>query len=241
MWSIARVSIFLTLLAYVYSGNTITARQVFMVTAYYNILNMSMVFSWPMAITFCAEGYISSKRLKEFLLIRESKPEPLKNVSKEDESKAASDAYGIKSTGQRIKQNNPTTVGLLSLNNARGAWVSEIGLCTTGISDISLTVQPEQLCVIIGCVGSGKTTLLEAVLGELELDSGTIEKNLKLSYANQVPWLFEGSVRSNILFSQEYDEKRYSEVVKAAGLERDFELFEFGERGISLSAIHMIF
>lgn len=46
MWSIARVSIFLTLLAYIYSGNTITARQVFMVTAYYNILNMSMVFSW---------------------------------------------------------------------------------------------------------------------------------------------------------------------------------------------------
>lgn len=91
------------------------------------------------------------------------------------------------------------------------------------------------------CVGSGKTTLLEALLGELELDSGTIEFNGKLSYANQVPWLFEGSVKSNILFSEEYDEKRYSEVIKAAGLERDFELFEFGdktivgERGISLS------
>ena len=91
------------------------------------------------------------------------------------------------------------------------------------------------------CVGSGKTTLLEAVLGELELDSGSIELNGTLSYANQVPWLFEGSVKSNIIFSEEYDEKRYSEVIKAAGLERDFELFEFGdktivgERGISLS------
>lgn len=79
------------------------------------------------------------------------------------------------------------------------------------------------------------------MLGELELDLGTIEFNGKMSYANQVPWLFEGSVKSNILFSEEYDEKRYTEVIKAAGLERDFELFEFGdktivgERGISLS------
>ncbi|CAO1316194.1 unnamed protein product [Diamesa serratosioi] len=246
MWSIARVSIFLTLLAYVYSGNTITARQVFMVTAYYNILNMSMVFSWPMAITFCAEGYVSSKRLKEFLLIRESKPEPLKNVSEEDKNKIAnvtddSNEKKARSTCKRIVHNNPASVGLLSLSNATGAWVSELGLCTTGIESITLTVQPGQLCAVIGCVGSGKTTLLEAVLGEMELDSGTIELHGKLSYANQVPWLFEGSVRSNIIFSEQYDEKRYSEVIKASGLERDFELFEFGdktivgERGISLS------
>lgn len=98
-----------------------------------------------MAITFCAEGYISSKRLKEFLLIRESKPEPLKNVSKEDEIKTVDGTADFNE-----KLNNPLTVGLLSLNNATGAWVSEIGLCTTGIDSITLTVQPGQLCAIIG-------------------------------------------------------------------------------------------
>lgn len=107
-----------------------------------------------MAITFCAEGYISSKRLKEFLLIRESKPEPLKKISKEEESKTADGTAdlneNLKLVCKRIEQNNPTTVGLISLNNATGAWVSEIGLCTTGIDSITLTVQPGQLCAVIG-------------------------------------------------------------------------------------------
>lgn len=108
-----------------------------------------------MAITFCAEGYISSKRLKEFLLIRESKPEPLKNVSKEDECKttnSTSDSNETKliSTCKRVELNDPKTVGLLSLNNATGAWVSEIGLCTTGIESLTLTVKPGHLCAVIG-------------------------------------------------------------------------------------------
>lgn len=73
------------------------------------------------------------------------------------------------------------------------------------------------------------------------MDSGLIEIHGRLSYAAQEPWLFEGSIRSNIIFIEEFDESRYNEVIKACGLERDMELFEFGdktivgERGISLS------
>lgn len=108
-----------------------------------------------MAITFCAEGYISSKRLKEFLLIRESKPEPLKNVSNENDKKnvnntADCNEKNVKLTSKRIEHINPATVGMLSLNNATGAWVSEVGLCTTGIESITLNVQPGQLCAVIG-------------------------------------------------------------------------------------------
>ena len=73
------------------------------------------------------------------------------------------------------------------------------------------------------------------------MDSGLIEIHGKLSYAAQEPWLFEGSLRSNIIFIEDFDESRYNEVIKACGLERDLELFEFGDktivggRGISLS------
>lgn len=43
MWAVSRVSVFLTLITYVYSGNVLTARKVFVVSAFYNILNQSMV------------------------------------------------------------------------------------------------------------------------------------------------------------------------------------------------------
>lgn len=90
-------------------------------------------------------------------------------------------------------------------------------------------------------MGSGKTTLLQVILGELELDNGQVYIDGVLSYAAQEPWLFEGSIRQNILFIENYDEERYQQVVKVCALEKDFELFPYGdstivgERGISLS------
>jgi hypothetical protein len=47
------------------------------------------VHFWPLAITFCAEGYVSSRRLRDFLLIKETKPTTKKeNDSIEDIKKA---------------------------------------------------------------------------------------------------------------------------------------------------------
>lgn len=62
-----------------------------------------------------------------------------------------------------------------------------------------------------------------------------------MSYASQEPWLFSGTVRSNILFGQPMNKERYNKVVRKCALERDFELFPYGdktivgERGQSLS------
>lgn len=64
------------------------------------------------------------------------------------------------------------------------------------------------LTVIIGSVGAGKSTLLQTILGELELDEGQLRINGTISYASQEPWLFEANVRQNILFTEEYNEKR---------------------------------
>lgn len=80
----------------------------------------------------------------------------------------------------------------------------------SGIANITLDIQPGKLCSIVGVVGSGKSSLLQAILGELELDEGSLAVNGSISYAPQEPWLFEGTVRQNIVFISEYDEKRYS-------------------------------
>lgn len=43
LWVVAKISLFLTLITYVYSGNVLTARKVFIVSAYFSILQESMV------------------------------------------------------------------------------------------------------------------------------------------------------------------------------------------------------
>ena len=80
-----------------------------------------------------------------------------------------------------------------------------------------------------------------SILKELPLQSGSIQVNGKVSFASQEPWLFNGSIRHNILFGNEYDEFRYKNVIKVCALEKDLILLPFGddtlvgERGVSLS------
>lgn len=136
--------------------------------------------------------------------------------------------------------NEATEIKELELVAATASWITgDAG--TVGIRDIHLKVKPGELCAIVGQVGAGKSTLLQVILGELNLDSGSMKVHGSMSYASQEAWLFEGSIRSNIVFIEEFDEKRYKDVVKVCALERDFKLLPYGdstivgERGISLS------
>lgn len=49
---ISKVSIFLSLISYVYFGNVITARKVFIVSSFFSILHPSMIYSFPLALIY---------------------------------------------------------------------------------------------------------------------------------------------------------------------------------------------
>ncbi|UZJ54396.1 hypothetical protein CBS101457_003716 [Exobasidium rhododendri] len=126
------------------------------------------------------------------------------------------------------------------------------------LHNIDVKFPPGQLSVIAGPVGSGKTTLLMSLLGETRQLSGEthmpcvvaralLEPDIQtglsdtVAYCSQSPWLLGATIKENILFGQEYDEKRYKDVVRACALEPDFRIFEYndetevGEKGTSLS------
>lgn len=246
MWAVSRVSLFLTMITFVSTGHVLTARKVFIVSAYYTILNDSMVHFWPLAIAFCAEAYVSTKRLKEFLLMKETKPQVKKDTNSDakldikDAGLKTDDFDKIIPNG-RVQHLESALKGEIIFKDVTADWVSADGEATTGLSSFNLKITPGQLYAIVGSVGSGKTSLLHAILGELEIDSGLIEIHGSLSYANQESFIFEGSVKSNILFTEEFDKQRYDQVVSACGLTKDFEIFEHrddtlvGEKGVSLS------
>ncbi|KAJ2390887.1 hypothetical protein GGI23_005534, partial [Coemansia sp. RSA 2559] len=97
------------------------------------------------------------------------------------------------------------------------------------------------LVAVVGAVGSGKSSLLSALLGEMKLVSGSIALGGTVSYAPQVPWVMNASIRDNITFGMPFDRQKYINVVEACSLEADLQsmpdrdLTEVGERGVTLS------
>uniref|UniRef100_A0A673LR56 Multidrug resistance-associated protein 4 n=1 Tax=Sinocyclocheilus rhinocerous TaxID=307959 RepID=A0A673LR56_9TELE len=86
-----------------------------------------------------------------------------------------------------------------------------------------------------------QSSLLSTVLGELPAEKGVIKVKGELTYASQQPWVFPGTIRSNILFGKELQPQRYESVLRACALKRDMELLPdgdltvIGDRGATLS------
>ncbi len=82
---------------------------------------------------------------------------------------------------------------------------------------------------------------MHAFLHELIPIRGRMTVNGVVSYASQEPWIFPATVRENILFGEQYDLDKYSEVIRVCGLLHDMDMFErgdqtmVGERGLKLS------
>uniref|UniRef100_A0A4W5MR90 Cystic fibrosis transmembrane conductance regulator n=1 Tax=Hucho hucho TaxID=62062 RepID=A0A4W5MR90_9TELE len=86
-----------------------------------------------------------------------------------------------------------------------------------------------------------QSSLLSAILGELPYDKGVLKVKGQLTYASQQPWVFPGTIRSNILFGKALHPQKYEKVLRACALKRDMELLPdgdltvIGDRGATLS------
>ncbi|XP_063913978.1 probable multidrug resistance-associated protein lethal(2)03659 [Zophobas morio] len=109
----------------------------------------------------------------------------------------------------------------------------------TVLDKISIDIN-QGLNIVVGPVGAGKSTLLKAIMQDCEM-SGNVRVLGSISYASEEPWLFPSSIKNNILFGEEYCEKRYEEILKICSLDYDLELIDggdstvVGDRGVNLS------
>uniref|UniRef100_A0A1I7U8T3 ABC transmembrane type-1 domain-containing protein n=1 Tax=Caenorhabditis tropicalis TaxID=1561998 RepID=A0A1I7U8T3_9PELO len=109
------------------------------------------------------------------------------------------------------------------------------------LRDLSATVKPGQLIAIVGSVGGGKSSLLSAVLDEMVLLEGRVKVGGSIAYVPQHSWIFNKSIKENILFGNEYSKYFYEQVVGSCQLRPDFKHFQqgeetmVGENGITLS------
>ena len=80
-----------------------------------------------------------------------------------------------------------------------------------------------------------------AILGDMERTSGQSKKFGQIAYVSQQAWIQNMSLQSNILFSKDFDQDKYSKVIQSCALKDDLKLLanrdqtEIGENGINLS------
>ena len=71
---------------------------------------------------------------------------------------------------------------------------------------------------------------MNVFLNETEDYTGRKQLPCNISIAPQEAWIFEGSIRENILIGAEYDENLYNEVIEASCLIADFSIFPNGDK-----------
>jgi ATP-binding cassette subfamily B protein len=123
-----------------------------------------------------------------------------------------------------------------------------------GIEAIGFELQRGEVLVVTGRIGAGKTTLLRAVLGLLPPQAGTIAWNGRpvadpatflvppnAAYTSQVPRLFSGTLRDNLLLGLPESGVDLNDAVWSAVFDRDLAALDHGldtqvgARGVRLS------
>ncbi|KAB0345161.1 hypothetical protein FD754_022087 [Muntiacus muntjak] len=200
-FAVSKIMIFITFITNELLDNLITASQVFVVVTLFEALRFPSTLYFPMAIEKVSETVISIRRIKNFLLLDE--------ISQLNSQ--------LPSDGEMI----------VDVKDCTASWDKASG--TPTLQDLSFTVRPGELLAVVGPVGSGKSSLLSALLGELPLNQGKVSVQGRIAYVPQQPWVFPGTVRSNILFGKKYEKEWYEEVIRACALEEDLQLLQDGD------------
>ncbi|KAJ7319899.1 hypothetical protein JRQ81_019410, partial [Phrynocephalus forsythii] len=209
----SKITVFMTFMTYVLLGNVISASRVFVAVSLYSAVRLTVTLFFPAAIEKVSEALISIRRIKNFLILDE-----------------------VSQLCPQLKNNSEN---VLRVQDLTCYWDKALELPT--LQNISFTVRPGELLIVIGPVGAGKSSLLSAILGELPASRGFINVQGSVAYVSQQPWVFSGTVRNNILFGKDYQKEKYEKVLRACALKKDMELLEdgdltmIGDRGVTLS------
>nr|AHK05644.1 ATP-binding cassette transporter sub-family C member 1 isoform X5 [Tigriopus japonicus] len=109
------------------------------------------------------------------------------------------------------------------------------------LRNINFKIPKGTLTAVVGTVGSGKSSLISALLGEMEKEKGSVNVVGSVAYVPQQAWMQNATLKNNILFGKELDDKKYAHIVDSCALKSDIQILpggdttEIGEKGINLS------
>ncbi|XP_042515081.1 ABC transporter C family member 2-like [Macadamia integrifolia] len=194
-------------------GGELTPARAFTSLSLFAVLRFPL-FMLPNLITQVVNANVSLKRLEELFLAEE----------------------------RTLMPNPPLKLGFpaITIRNGFFSWDSKAENPT--LSNINLDIAVGSLVAVVGSTGEGKTSLVSAMLGELPpMSDATVVTRGSVAYVPQVSWIFNATVRDNILFGSAFDPARYEKAAEVTALQHDLDLLpggdltEIGERGVNIS------
>ncbi|KAL5715506.1 Canalicular multispecific organic anion transporter 1 [Ranunculus cassubicifolius] len=194
-------------------GGDLTPARAFTSLSLFAVLRFPL-FMLPNLITQVVNANVSLKRLEELFLTEER----------------------ILFPNPPLERGSPA----ISIRNGQFSWDTKADHPT--LSNINVDIPVGSLVAVVGSTGEGKTSLISAMLGELPpMEDSRVEIRGTVAYVPQVSWIFNATVRNNILFGSTFEAARYEKAIEVTALQHDLELFpggeftEIGERGVNIS------
>lgn len=88
----------------------------------------------------------------------------------------------------------------ITVENGTFSWGEEPIL-----KNLNIKVVNNSLTAVVGAVGSGKSSLISAILGEMDIVSGTVNTYGSIAYVPQQAWIQNATVQDNITFGKPFD------------------------------------
>ncbi|XP_069129773.1 ATP-binding cassette sub-family C member 5-like isoform X1 [Argopecten irradians] len=222
------LAIVATIALYVTAGNHLTASTAFGIVSTIHFMKIIVSFV-PFASRIFGETRISFERIKDFMLEEEFEPPGCDVEDKENAIELRNavfmwDGEGHNNQSEKSKDSN-----------------RHLSMASLALQSVNLTIRRGKHIGICGSVGCGKSSLLQAFIGRMPQITGHIAVDGTVAYAAQQAWIFNGTLRDNVLFGRPYKKELYTKVVHACGLDPDIRLLangdltEIGDKGINLS------
>lgn len=143
-------------------------------------------------------------------------------------------------TEKSSTQVNPQPTDYFVIRDANFGWKADKFV----LNKINTQIPASSLTMVIGPVGSGKSTFCKALLGEIPFSQGSVVMKAfprHVGFCEQTAFLWNGTIRENIVGFTPFDRERYDQVIEATSLRFDLGTLSQGDQtnigsdGVALS------
>ena len=204
--SITIVAGFATFITMTLAGVELATSEAFTILSIFDAMQFS-VGTLPWSLKLITEAMVGLKRLQQLLELKDFVHPGGKNT-KSSSSKTI-DIVGA-TLAWEVDENTSKKLG----ESPDRSFVS----C---LFDLNLSVGRGELVGVAGAVGSGKTSSVSAIMGEMKLKEGRVGINGSLALVSQQAWIFNATLRENILLGSPMKVAWYHQVIEACALTSD--------------------